>query len=169
MSRATAADLSPQSAIARAEAWELLARMQGRIDDTAYAIDTGAAEGPLLERLRAEGSKPESLGRQLAACKTAWDVDPHARLPRLRHLMATEEDKMPRNSNTPERDDRGRFISDDDRGGSRGRSSGRYDDDERRYSRSRRDDDDSDRGQGWHGDRRGHSEASPGMGAPGRL
>ncbi len=67
---------------------------------------------------------------------------------------------MPRNSNTPERDDRGRFIGDDDRGGSRGRSFGRYDDDDRRYSRSRRDDDDSDRGQGWYGDSRGHSEAS---------
>lgn len=56
----------------------------------------------------------------------------------------------------PERDDQGRFMSDDDRG-SRGRMSGRG-----------RDDDDDDRGGrsrgsshgGWFGDSRGHSEAA---------
>lgn len=67
------------------------------------------------------------------------------------------EDTMPRN--TPERDEQGRFVSDDDRS----RGSGR------RYADSRRDDDnrrsgrygDDDRGHGgWFGDSRGHAEAA---------
>lgn len=59
---------------------------------------------------------------------------------------------MQRYSNTPDRDERGRFISDDDRRSSRANydddrrsSSSRYDDDNRGYSRDRRHDED-DRG-----------------------
>src|SRR5215467_2277868 len=72
-----------------------------------------------------------------------------------------------------ERDDRGRFISDDDDRDYRRRSSSRsrYDDDyddDRRYSsrsRSRYDEDDDDRrgGRGhggWYGDPAGHSQAA---------
>lgn len=54
-----------------------------------------------------------------------------------------------------DRDDRGRFMSDDDRDGRRG---ARYRDDDGRYrARGGRDDDD---GRGWYGDPQGHSEAS---------
>jgi hypothetical protein len=232
LDRAISADAPLQSTAPLAEAWELLSRMQGRMDDTLYALGVveaegkadpaaglteaelqadcvalllrpapvrerqierarlglasrwakellqraEAAEGPFMAKASAEGIKPDSLGRQLAACKTAWDSNPYARQPRLRHFTATEEDRMARSSNTPERDDRGRFMSDDDRGGGRGRSSSRYDDydrrsssrgrsssryedDDRRYSRGR--DDDDDRGQGgWFGDSEGHAEAS---------
>ena len=67
-----------------------------------------------------------------------------------------EDDKMARYDR--ERDDQGRFMSDDDqRGSSRGYSTrGRdYDDDDRRSSRG------GGRGQGgWFGDSEGHSEAS---------
>lgn len=67
---------------------------------------------------------------------------------------------MPRYSNTPDRDERGRFISDDDRRSSRSNydddrrsSSSRYDDDDRGSSRSRSQG-------GWFGDREGHSQAA---------
>jgi hypothetical protein len=59
------------------------------------------------------------------------------------------ENDMPRySSDTPERDDQGRFTSDNDRGSSRGRGGGDRDESERfasegRSSRSRYDDDDS--------------------------
>src|SRR6266436_4078196 len=107
----------------------------------------------------------------------------------MKHSL--EEDPMARNStSTLERDDRGRFVSDDDdrhRSRSRdeegrftrSRSRSRYDDDDdRRYSRprdeegrftssrsrSRYDDDDERRGGrghgGWRGEPRGHSEAA---------
>lgn len=79
-----------------------------------------------------------------------------------------KENDMP-SSQTRERDDQGRFMSDDDRGrsySSRG-SGGRGRDEEGRFTSgngrgsSRRDDDDDDRGRGgWFGDSRGHSEAS---------
>jgi hypothetical protein len=65
---------------------------------------------------------------------------------------------MPRQSNTRERDDQGRFVSDDDDGRYRGRRGGSYGrgadyDDDRRSSRGG--------GQsGWYGDSGGHSEAS---------
>jgi len=93
-----------------------------------------------------------------------------------------KERSMPRNSEMPERDDRGRFMSDDEREYSRGgyrsesarysdengrRSSGRYEDDDRPMRRARSDDEgrygrrDEGRGHGgWFGDSEGHSEAS---------
>lgn len=92
-------------------------------------------------------------------------MQPEASLEGLMRLKARDshqlEDKMPRNM--PERDDQGRFVSDDDRG--------RGGDDCRRYASSRRDDDyrrssrydDDDRGRGhggWFGDSRGHAEAA---------
>ena len=104
-------------------------------------------------------------------------------------LMSSRQDRnkeyssMPNDSNTRERDEYGRFTSDDDRGRS-SRSSRDYDDDYRRSgsngggpgrdeegrftsggSRSSRDYDDDRRGgrnegRGWYGDSRGHSEAA---------
>ena len=94
---------------------------------------------------------------------------------------ASKEHQMARSSSsTMERDERGRFVSDDDDRDYRRRSSGRsrYDDDDRRSMRSRdeegrftssrsryNDDEDDDRrgGRGhggWYGDPEGHSEAS---------
>ena len=95
-----------------------------------------------------------------------------------RRLM--EENSMARNSSSSlERDERGRFVNDDDEREDRRRSSGRSRsdvDEDRRPSRSRdedgrftssrsrsRDDDDDDRGRGqrgWFGDSEGHAEAA---------
>lgn len=78
-----------------------------------------------------------------------------------------KETDMP-NQQTRERDDRGRFMEDDDRGYS-SRGSSRDRDDEGRFTSGRRgssrdDDDDRSRGRddgrGWYGDSRGHSEAA---------
>jgi len=85
--------------------------------------------------------------------------------------------EMARESNVRERDDQGRFMSDDDDDRRMSRSRSQYDDDRRSSSRSRsRDDDDDRRGSsrsgsrdddgrsqgrgGWFGDSEGHSEAS---------
>jgi hypothetical protein len=134
----------------------------------------------LLAKARGEGIPEPALERRIAACMADHD----GRSLRKRPPMADQEDDMPRYSDTPDRDERGRFVSDDDRGGSRGgngrssrssyddddrrysqggRSSGssRYDDDDRRYSSSRGGRDDGDHGQGgWFGDREGHAEAA---------
>ena len=106
-------------------------------------------------------------------------------VPGRRQRNEWEREEMARySSQTRDRDEQGRFMSEDDReygrGGSRGgmpqrdeggrfmseddrRGRGRYDDDERR-SRSRNDDDDrrssGSRHGGWFGDSEGHSEAS---------
>jgi len=78
----------------------------------------------------------------------------------------SQEDQMARGDN--DRDERGRFMSDDNRGG-RGGGRGRDDDDRAYRSRSRNDDDrsyrsrsrdDDDDGRGWYGDPQGHSEAA---------
>jgi hypothetical protein len=90
----------------------------------------------LLAKAKAAGVDPAALGRDLGACLTAPSARDGARMPRLRHLTAIQEENMPRNSNMPDRDEYGRFVSDDDRGG-RGRSSGRDSDDRERDSRGR--------------------------------
>jgi hypothetical protein len=146
--------------------------------DREDAPDTG-----LLALARKAGIGDDILNRRLAAC-----IDGSAdRSMRKRQPTADQEDDMPRYDDMPERDERGRFTSDDDNGrgsgGGRGRAmSGRgYDDDDRRSSRGVRDDDDrrgsygnrddDDRrassrarddndGRGWHGDREGHAEAA---------
>ncbi len=80
-------------------------------------------------------------------------------LPPPRHLRdvgsTTKKEKRMR-GNERERDERGRFRDDDD--DRRGRRNSDYDDRRRSSSRSSRDDDDD--GRGWHGDSRGHAEAS---------
>ena len=114
----------------------------------------------LLAKAKAAGVEPAALGRRIRACMTALSGQDGAATPQPRHLTANQEDIMPRNSNMPERDERGRFVSDDDdRHGSRGRGSGRgasgrdddrerdsrgrfVSDDDRRYASSRRYDDD---------------------------
>ncbi|SEH68081.1 hypothetical protein [Paracoccus alkenifer] len=99
----------------------------------------------LLAKAKAAGVDPVALGRDLGACLTAPSRRGGELTPRVRHLTAIQEDIMPRNSNMPDRDEYGRFVSDDDRGG-RGRSSGRYDNDRERDSRGRFVSDDDHRG-----------------------
>lgn len=107
-------------------------------------------------------------------------VPPSAQRPRMRLPFSKEEKEMPRNNDMPERDSRGRFVSDDnDRGGGRsggqGGSTGRdrdsrgrflSDDDDRDYARhsSGRYDDRSDRDR----DQRGRFVSDDDRGRSGR-
>lgn len=91
----------------------------------------------LLARATAAGVDPDALGRRIRACMTALSNGDGDARPQVRYLMANQEEIMPRNSNMPERDERGRFMSDDDDRGRSGRGSGRYDDDRDRDSRGR--------------------------------
>jgi len=116
------------------------------------------AESGLLARIRAAGVEPAALARRIGACLEARPEQGRADEPHLLCLNLDMEEKMARMRNMPERDDQGRFISDDEpRGGDRGRSQAyrrRDDDDDRRYSARHR-------GHGgWFGDPEGHSEAS---------
>jgi len=115
------------------------------------------ADSGLLARIRAAGVEPAALARRIDACRKA-PPDGRPNEPHLLCLNLDMEEKMARMRNMPERDDQGRFISDDGpRGGDRGRGQAyrrRDEDDDRRYSAR-------DRGHGgWFGDREGHAEAS---------
>jgi hypothetical protein len=148
----------------------------------AKAKEGGVATPDLAKRLLAR--KQELMDE----AKAGTLGPPETRSFRVRTNAGTnqlsEEHKMARGSSSTmerERDERGRFVSDDDDHDYRRRSSGRsrYDDDDRRRSmparddegrftssRSRYDDDDDDdrhgrRGHGgWYGDPEGHSDAS---------
>ena len=88
----------------------------------------------------------------------------------IRSIAGEGNEAMPRYSSMPDRDERGRFMSDDDRDDRRGGYRGRNGDENegrggrRSMSRSRYDDEERssrDRGQGgWFGDSEGHSEAA---------
>jgi hypothetical protein len=144
---------------------------------TGSGVDFDALEGKFEERNRQLKQDAERKQLQLPAPGSL-------RLPGSRRNGPSEEKKMPKQSSMRERDDQGRFMSDDDERGYRGSSRsndrdrddyGRFtgDDDDRgrrRVSRSgdrdeddyrgrsRRSDDDD--GRGWYGDREGHSEAA---------
>ena len=98
----------------------------------------------LLAKARAAGVDPDALGRRIRACTSSPPDQGGENRPHMRHLTANQEDMMPRHSSMPERDEYGRFVSDDDHRGGGGRSR-RYDDDRERDSRGRftsdRDDD----------------------------
>ncbi len=114
----------------------------------------------LFTKAKAAGVDPAALGGDISARLTAPSGRGGEFMPRLRHLE-NQENIMPRTSSTPERDDRGRFVSDHDYGG-RGRSSGRYDDDRDRDSRGRfTSDRDDDRGRSRSDDGR-YSRSSGG-------
>ncbi len=143
----------------------------------------------IFAKAKQAGVDMEGLGKHLADRKQQLATEIEARAPqppsfRSLHCIdnTKEEDTMNRGSNYRERDEEGRFTSDDDRRSSnRSRGSshrerdeeGRFtsDDDRRgsgRYGRSRYEDDDDDRRGGrsgsghggWFGDSEGHSEAS---------
>lgn len=125
------------------------------------------AESGLLARIRAAGVEPAALARRFDACLKARPEERRADEPYLLCLNLDMEEKMARMRNMPERDEQGRFVSDDEsrNGGGRVRSraSSRYEDDRRYSSRERDRDDDYFRGRdhgGWFGDPEGHSEAS---------
>lgn len=120
----------------------------------------------LLARAKAAGLDAAALGEKIISRRQDTGG---GRPLRLRHLSLNfgrygrnQEDNPMQRQYERERDDQGRFVSDDDRD-YRGRSSYRgrdRDDDDRRYS-SRDRDDDRGRGHGgWYGDPEGHSEAS---------
>lgn len=127
----------------------------------------------IFAKAQAAGIDTPELGRRIQQRKRrVQDLSGGAlrptRPPSLQMLASAtrpmEEYGMARNYG-PERDERGRFMSDDDRddrrryGGERYESRRRYadDDDDRRYRAGS----DRDRGQGgWFGDSEGHSEAA---------
>lgn len=110
----------------------------------------------LFAKAKAAGVDPVALGGRIRAHRKVLSDQIGASRPQLRHLMAKQEDIMPRNSNMPERDERGRFISDDDDNDRGRRGSGRYDDDRDRDSRGRftSGHDDDRGGRSRHGDDR---------------
>jgi hemerythrin superfamily protein len=134
--------------------------------------------------MNALGQRLQARKSDLMAKAEADDLDPPK--PRSLHIRFNqsenddeENEDMNRYSNERDRDEQGRFMSDDDRG-SRGRGGGSSrsrDDDDRGYRSSSRsggryeeDDDDGRRGggggsrgrqgSGWYGDSEGHSRAA---------
>jgi Hemerythrin HHE cation binding domain len=135
----------------------------------AKAKQAGVATPDLAKRMAA--LKHELMGQAKAGALGPPETRSfHVRTFAGMHQLS-QEHKMARGSSMTmerERDERGRFVSDDDHDYRR-RSSSRsqYDDDDRRSSRSRsryEEDDDDRRGSrghgGWYGDPEGHSEAS---------
>lgn len=124
----------------------------------------------IFARAQAAGVNKPELAQQLHTRKQALQRRAEALEPsrpvsleRLSRFFTgpRQEETMARNQNSPDRDDRGRFSSDDERRSARssGGGRGRYDDDDDRGYRSRggRDDDD---GRGWYGDSERHAEAA---------
>lgn len=119
----------------------------------------------IFTRAQQAGVNTPDLARRVAARKQALegrarDLEPSRPVslqPQRIFQGQQKEDPMARQDNNGrERDERGRFMSDDDRG-----RRGRYDrDDDDRSYRSRGRDDDDGRGRGWSGDPEGHSEAA---------
>jgi len=106
-------------------------------------------------RAKAAGVATAELAGQLQRRKQALQGRPPER-PRPVSLelqfanRRQQEEDMPRYQSTPDRDERGRFISDDeDRRSGRGYA-----------ARRGRDEREDDEGRGWYGDPEGHSEAS---------
>lgn len=114
----------------------------------------------IFAKARAAGVDAAALGEKLRRRKDELKAK-GGRSPQPTPLVALElddlsigqnkEDPMARQQGGRDRDEQGRFTSDD-----RGRSRGR-DDEDRGYRSRGRDDDD---GRGWYGDSEGHSEAS---------
>jgi len=113
-------------------------------------------EKGLFKEAKKAGVDLEELGKTLQSkWQTGRQAEDRKTIPSPRFLRGAgvsttmEYDSM--RVRERERDERGRFVEDDDRRGRRD-----YDDDDRRYARGR-DDDDS---RGWYGDRRGHAAAA---------
>jgi len=120
----------------------------------------------IFARAQQAGVNTPDLGRRIATRKeelaarrgTLAPSHPVSIQPTAIFQGQQKENPMARqDDNGRERDDRGRFMSDDDRGG---RSRYDRDDDDRGYRSRGRNDDDRGRGRGWSGDPEGHSEAS---------
>ncbi len=166
---------------AQAAGLKLAARLARELTDKTNSEAGG------LPGIQAADIDQDEFSRSMEARLNASSQDDEAETPLMRYLAMDKEETMPRYSDMPDRDERGRFVSDHDRGRSydddRGRSRrdddhyrsrSRYDDEsDRRYSGGRessaRYDDDhrrsgryeDDRGHGgWFGDPQGHSEAS---------
>jgi hypothetical protein len=120
-------------------------------DQVEHHVDEEEKPGDgIMAQAQSSGIDTADLASRVARRKTELQ----GRAADLRPIRAVslnqpsqQEESMARYSG-PERDERGRFMSDDDERGYR-RSRSRYDDDDDRRDRS-----------GWFGDSRGHSEAS---------
>jgi hypothetical protein len=116
----------------------------------------------IFAKAKKQGLDMSALGQRLQARKQELMEKAQANelglpAPRALQLQSNQEYQetrnMPRYSNDRDRDERGRFTSDedDDRRYSRSRSSSRYEEDDDRRGRGRG---------GWFGDSEGHSEAA---------
>lgn len=123
-----------------------------------HVAEEEKAGSGIFAKARAAGVDTEALGEALKARKDALQTSQAKPAPTA--LVALEvsslsngqqqENSMARQQGGRDRDEQGRFTSDD-----RDRSRGRGDDDRSYRSRGRDDDD----GRGWYGDSEGHAEA----------
>ena len=122
-------------------------------------------ETKLLSAAKKAGMDQSELTRMLQSRMQDQDqAEENNDIPRPRHLrgvMSSSKEYVTMRGQDRDRDERGRFMDDDDRRGSRGGGRGGYSSRSsgRSSSSGRYDNDDND-GRGWHGDPRGHSEAS---------
>ena len=127
-----------------------------------HVAEEEKAGSGVFAKAKAAGVDTQALGRELRQRKDELTQRQGAPWPTaLVSLDLSElsegqpqEEYMARQQGGRDRDEQGRFTSDDDRGRSRG---GRDDDRGGYRSRGGRDDND---GRGWYGDSQGHSEAS---------
>jgi hypothetical protein len=112
----------------------------------------------LFAKARKTGVDLKELGKTLQSRMpgTEHHAEDERKAPSPRHLRSAGTTYRPKEieqmrGNERERDERGRFVEDDDRRGYRGSES---------RGSQRRDDDDDGRGRGWYGDSRGHAEAA---------
>ncbi|MFV3131336.1 hypothetical protein [Niveispirillum sp. KHB5.9] len=123
-----------------------LGRQEAAADSGIFAL-AATAKADLAEiapKIKARKDAPQEQAETLQPRTPALNIlrlDMFGR----QYEIPSEDYPMARNQNDRPRDDDGRFTS----GSSGGRSSGRYDRDDDRSS-----------GSGWHGDPRGHAEAS---------
>ncbi len=155
-----------------------LRSMEDRLGDVPERFEAAKKASPGLidemrERHEAHRRRLERVGDELGS-EAIGALAPRSLSVRPMRRQARREQEMQRYQNYRDRDEQGRFLPEDERGGGRGydrMSRGRYEDEDRdeRRARSRYDEDERYRGEdeargrgrgGWFGDPEGHSEAS---------
>lgn len=129
------------------------------VDTDAIAEKLRSRKAELMSRVEEDSlprPKPRSFriigGKQVEENMGRYDRDEDRGYSQSRGSYRQEDDNRGRGRNTPDRDDQGRFVSDDDyRSGRSATSRSRYDEDRQNGGRSQ---------SGWYGDSEGHSEAS---------
>lgn len=134
------------------------ARVAGRMIGQIIEREEEPRSG-LLAKAQAAGVDPAALSGRIGASNGPASGRDEGSTPQTRHLTAHQEEQMARNTNMPDRDGRGRFVSDDHDGGGRGsyggRGASRYDDDRDNRDRDSRGrfTSDHDQGRGRSSDR----------------